>query len=400
MTGSVDIMADLEEVRRRFAESGAAVSVQPDLLIDIISDDGHILWSNETQLERLGIYGAAVTGMNASAFYTVESYGAIQQLLRGGGRTDLATTLELTLMTRSGRSIRCIARARAVQVADQSAVQLIKMEMGAVGNSYRRLESDYIALKGILETANEAHWGNFFLEPVDTTLPKEEVINQVFENQSVWRMCNPAMARLYQLPETLDFNEQDVRLYWPRSAANERFVEEIITSGYAIKDALSVDRRHDGTLQYILNDVRGEVVDGYLLRLWGNCRDVTTQHNADDAAANALKLTMRAFDGLPDPVLILDREGKVLSRNKAYATAYSTSRTLDARLLAFIRTRRKTEGWTLFDNSGGGALSLLVDVHLRRIEGSDGHPWTVVTLRDHKAEAIKPPPRPRKRSVT
>lgn len=392
-------MADLSEgLRRRSAPAEAELSLQPDLLIDVIAHDGRILWSNETQTERLGIYDGTIAGLDSAAFYTPESHARIQQAVRGGGRIDPAATLDLTLVARSGRTIRCVARARAMQIDGQAAVRLVKMELGAVGNSYRRLEDDLRALQSMLESANEAHWGIFFLEPVDTTLPKEEVIRQVFENQSVWRMCNPAMAQIYQLPETLDFNEQDVRLYWPRSAPNERFVEEIINSGYAVNDALSVDRRHDGTLQYILNDVRGEIVDGYLLRLWGNCRDVTTQRNADDGAANALKLTMRAFDGLPDPVLVLDRDGKVLSRNKAYAAAYATSRTLEAQLLAFIRTRKKAEGWTLFGNSGGTARSLLIDLHLRRIEGLDGAPWTVVTLRERQPEARKPAARPRKRT--
>jgi PAS domain-containing protein len=251
------------------------------------------------------------------------------------------------------------------------------------------MEDDFRTLQAMVETSNEAHWGIVFLEPVDTTLPKSEVIRQVFENQSVWRMCNPAMARIYQLPESVDFNEQDVRLYWPRSAANEKFVDEIIKSNYAINDALSVDRRHDGTLQYILNDVRADIVDGFLLRLWGNCRDITEQRNADDEKANALKLAIRALDGMPDPVIVLDAEGKVINRNKAFAAAFSGSRTVESQLLAYVRTRKRASGWSLFTNPGGPGPSVLLDVHIRQITGMDDKAWTVITVREREAHAPK-----------
>lgn len=220
-------MADRQEVREAQAVSAADAdpTLSADLLIDIVSQDGRILWASETQAELLGIYDGPISGLDASAFYAPDSYARIQQASRNSGRSDHATTLELTLLARSGRSFRTLARARPVRFDGQAALRLVKMDLAAVGNAYRRLEEDLNTLQSMLETANEAHWGIHFLEPVDTTLPKEEVIRQVFENQSVWRMCNPAMARIYQLPETVDFNEQDVRLYWPRSAANERFVD-------------------------------------------------------------------------------------------------------------------------------------------------------------------------------
>jgi len=80
------------------------------------------------------------------------------------------------------------------------------------------------------------------------------------------------MSRLYGLPHHLDMSAQPVRTYWPRSPENEAFVRQIIAAGYSIDGALSVDTRHDGQRIRVENDVRADVEDGFLVRLWGNCR--------------------------------------------------------------------------------------------------------------------------------
>jgi PAS domain-containing protein len=383
-------MGDYEQLLTDFDGAGleGGLALRPDLLIDVISRDGEVLWFNETQAELLGTYDNEVAGMDAGAFYSPESLRLILQVLRNRSRTDHAGTLELTLLARGGRTIATLARARLIRWKGEMALRLVKIDLGPVGGRFRQVEEDLRTLSSMVETSTEAHWSIAFLEPVDTTLPKSEVVRQVFENQSVWRLCNPAMARIYNIPESVEFNDQDVRLYWPRSAANERFVEEIINSSYAINDALSVDRVHDGTLRYILNDVRGEIIDGFLMRLWGNCRDVTDLRNADDEKTNLLKMTLKAFDGLPDPVMILDREGRVLGRNRAYAAAFSTSRTFETQLQAFVRSRRPSRGWSVFTHTGGAAAqTILADVHVRRVPGIGADDWTVVTLRDHAGEA-------------
>ena len=64
----------------------------------------------------------------------------------------------------------------------------------------------------------------------------------------------------------VDFNQQPVRLYWPRSPANEAFVRRLIEAGFSVDCALSVDRRHDGSPAYVENDVRATIINGQLLQ--------------------------------------------------------------------------------------------------------------------------------------
>lgn len=253
-----------------------------DYLIDIITEDGVVCWLNSTQAELLGVTERDGRELLAESIYDAESVARIRGVLLRKAGFGFSATLELQMYGRSGRTIRTVGRASIVLEAGRRAVRVSKIELGAVGAHYDQLASDMTLMSNIVRSAKEAHWAIVFIEPVDATQSREEIIRQVFENQSVWRMCNPAMARFYGLPEDIDINTQSVRLYWPRSPENEAFVGHIIDGGYSVDGAISVDRKHDGSTVYAANDVRAEIVDGYLRCLWGNIRDVTESTTRND----------------------------------------------------------------------------------------------------------------------
>lgn len=247
-----------------------------DYLIDIVTEDGVICWLNPAQAELVGAMESDGQELLAEAIYDTESVARIRGVLLRKAAFGFSTTLELQLFSRGGRRIRTIGRATIVLEGGKRAVRLSKVELGVVAVHYDQMTSDLALLSSIITSAKEAHWAIVFVEPVDITQTREEVIRQVFENQSIWRMCNPAMARFYGLPEDMDLNTQSVRLYWPRSTENEAFVNHIIDGGYSVDNAISVDRKHDGTAVYVSNDVRAQIVDGYLRCLWGNIRNTET----------------------------------------------------------------------------------------------------------------------------
>lgn len=251
----------------------AALQDMSDLLIDVVDEEGWVRWMSVAQAELLGV--TETESLSIESVYDQASAERIRAILMRNAGLGFSTTLELQIFGRAGRRIRTVGRAAIVSQGGRRALRLSKIELGPVGAYYDQLETDVTLLSNILSSAKEAHWAIAFLEPVDVTQSRDEIIRQVFENQSIWRMCNPAMARAYGLPEELDFNRQSVRLYWPRSPENEVFVGHIIDGGYSVDDAISVDRRHDGTAIYISNDVRARIVDGYLTHLWGNLRNVT-----------------------------------------------------------------------------------------------------------------------------
>lgn len=349
-----------------------------DLLVDLVSLEGQLEWCNGAQIDLLGFHGRPVKGIDLGAVYEEGTARALRRLLSSfSGNHETATSLEAGLIAMGGRTIRTIARARFVQLEGQSFLRLTKTELGQVAAQYRELETEAGMLRNILQTSTQAHWAIEFLDPVDVTQPVDEIIRQVFENQSVWRMCNDAMAKLYDLPDSLNFNDQDVRLYWPRSEANETFVRDIIASGYAINDATSLDRAHDGTPRYISNDVRAEITDGLLLRLWGNCRDITAEsllQRQPSATESATALVSR----LNEPSVLIDKEGRVAASNKSFDALAETCEGLVERLTeAFTAEGTSLSCLTLEMRTADGK-SRRFDIFLQT--GLAPEHWAIATL--------------------
>ena len=254
-------------------------------LVDVIASDGRIAWANEVQCAELGYGRDQLVGLPATAIYEADSFDILHGTLERPPLDGVFPPSELKLVRRTGRPLRTIATGRLRPArAGGFELELSKLDLGPLGQRLEQMEADNRLLRAILDDATEAHWTIEFTEPVDITQGADEVIRQVFENQSVWRLCNRAMARLYELPEDLDLNEQSVRLYWPRSQPNEAFVRRLLETGFHLDGAISVDRRHDGTDIVIENDVRADVGDGFLYRIRGNCRNVNARLKSESAA--------------------------------------------------------------------------------------------------------------------
>ena len=182
-------------------------------------------------------------------------------------------------------------------------------------------ERDLEVLRGILDASRDACWSIEYEEPVDLDAPEPEVLRQFFENVSYWRLCNEAMARLYKLPADLDFNEQSVRFYFPRSPANEEFVRQLMAAGFNLDNAPSVDVRHDGTVMHAENDVRADIRDGRLHRMWGLVRDVSAFKRTEQALARQIDDMVDVLSTVPDPILVVGTDGVLEAANPALARA-------------------------------------------------------------------------------
>ena len=196
------------------------------------------------------------------------------------------------------------------------------MNQGA-GNpgKLRALARDVDVLRGILEASRDACWCIEYEEPVDLTAPEAEVLRQFFENVSFWRLCNEAMARLYKLPAGLDFNEQSVRFHFPRSPANEEFVRQLMAADFNLDNAPSVDTRHDGTTMHAENDVRADIREGRLHRMWGLVRDVSAFKRTEQVLTRQVDAMLDVLSAVPDPILVIGGDGLLGAANPALTRA-------------------------------------------------------------------------------
>ncbi len=67
----------------------------------------------------------------------------------------------------------------------------------------------------------------------------------------------------------------------PSVPENADAIKQVIRSGYNLRDFVSVEIYKDKKY-IVLNNVRGVIEDGKLLRVWGTARDITTQIAAED----------------------------------------------------------------------------------------------------------------------
>lgn len=181
---------------------------------------------------------------------------------------------------------------------------------------------DLVRSKALLESfaalSSEAMWCIEFSEPVDLSTEDDEIVRQVFENDCHWLKCNRSMARLYNLPSGLDLNKQPVAQYFARNAENEAFIRQIIGANFVIDDALSIDYRHDGAAFYVENNVRADIQDGYLLRLWGTMRDITDFRKANNRLMEAADDVSSILSAVPDAIVVINRSRQVVALNPAF----------------------------------------------------------------------------------
>jgi PAS domain S-box-containing protein len=287
------------------------------MLLDAIAADGTVLACNATHAAALGYGVDEVIGQPAERFYLRGSTARLRELLELLHPGAVQRHLHLDLRCRDGRPLHVAASVDTLSHGGGKVLRLAKMPVDPALDGAAQLARENETLHSIVSTSKDALWCIEFAEPVDLTAPLPEAVRQVFENVSYWRLCNKAMARLYKLPETLDFNEQHVRVAFPRNPENEAFAQQLIEHDFNIDGAPSLDRRYDGRDVYVENDVRGHVENGMLHRMWGAARDLSEQRRKELDLTNRLDATLEVLSALPDPILVIGQDGVLEAANPA-----------------------------------------------------------------------------------
>lgn len=182
---------------------------------------------------------------------------------------------------------------------------------------FARIKRENDMLRGFVGTSKDALWCIEFVEPVDLTAPEPEIIRQVFENECYWRLCNTAMARLYKLPEDQDFNAQNVRFVFPRNPENEEFVSQLIANDFNLDGAPSLDQTYEGEWIHAENDVRADIENGEMHRMWGAVRNFTRQRRIEKELAARVESLVNVLSAVPDPVMVIGNSGNLVAANPA-----------------------------------------------------------------------------------
>lgn len=293
------------------------------MLCDVIGADGSLLWVNATEAAALGLERKALCNAPLSRIYTAASVERIRRLF---AEPEGAQRLSLK-MRRADRSLIEVAAAASWHGDGQGRrlLCLMKLELDSLARRMETTQRENEVLSSIVGAARDACWCIDFLEPVDLLAPEDEVLRQFFENECHWRYCNKAMADLYRLPEGLDFNQEPVRVSFPRNPENDDFVRVLIQSGFNVDGALSRDRRYDGVEFDVENDVRGHIKDGKLFRMWGTVRDLSPLARREQALRDEALAVRQVLSAAPDPILVVDGAGQIIGANPAVEWAFGWS---------------------------------------------------------------------------
>lgn len=380
----------------------------PGLVFLRISRLGKLIDANEVAARALGYDFSDFLGLEVASVVGREFLEILNPFFRSTPQ-PVNDCHRVTLRHVDGKTaVSVVGVIRTVQLDTRNQVVDIVGPIDAAGaQRLADLESNATLLTGFIELSSEAMWCMEYAEPVNLASSDQEIVRQVFENECHWRMCNRAMARLYNLPDGLDFNRQPISAVFRRNPENEAFVRQLIATRFHIDAAPSLDVRHDGSLAFIENTVRSDIEGVSLLRLWGTVRDVTQLRTTESKLTERQREVTEILHALPDPVLVVDMGRRAVALNTAFETTFGWSATQvlgqDVSPIIDLETRRPNQRRWFADTERRWIAAVRVadqctircDVRIARM-GDDADRRFVLAMRPVPDR----PPRSRKASRT
>ncbi len=131
------------------------------------------------------------------------------------------------------------------------------------------------------EESIEPIWCFEFDKPVPIDLPEDEQFD-LFYSYAYLKESNKAYAQVvgYKRKEDM-LGMRFSEIIPPSIPENTAAVKQFIRSGYNLRDFVTLEFYKEKKF-IILNNVKGVIKDGQLLRIWGTSRDITAQKAAED----------------------------------------------------------------------------------------------------------------------
>ena len=135
--------------------------------------------------------------------------------------------------------------------------------------------------QAFMEESIEPIWCFELDKPLPIDLPEDEQFD-LFYNYAYLKENNKAYAQVvgYERREDL-LGMRLIEIIPPSIPENTAIIKQIIRAGYNLRDFVTVEFYKKKKF-IILNNIRGIIEDGKLLRVWGTSRDITTQKAAED----------------------------------------------------------------------------------------------------------------------
>jgi PAS domain S-box-containing protein len=221
-------------------------------------------------------------------------------------------------------------RSRAQFAGEETALMRTVADHVAIALQRRLNRDDLCAsqerYRAFVTTSLEAIWRIEFDSPIDTTLPVDVQVAQIFE-RGYYAEANDALARLYGWEKAEDV--VGLRVNKAESIEHEPTVQsyrQFITSDYKRTGEISYERDRHGGVRHFLNSYVGIVEKGQLVRIWGSSLDVTEGKRAEAALLKQTALLLGVTHSMTDVVFAKDTEGRFTFANPAALSALGRSK--------------------------------------------------------------------------
>ncbi|MBN2147982.1 MAG: PAS domain-containing protein [Anaerolineales bacterium] len=158
----------------------------------------------------------------------------------------------------------------------------------------------------------EAIYCTEFNHPIDTSLPVETQIDQIYQN-AYMAECNQALADMYNLPSTDTMI--GMRLLDAHGGSdnpiNRAAFRKFIEGGYKSTNDETVEQDRLGNLVWFLSNTIGLVENGYLVRLWGTSIDITERKRAEDEQLQLSRRNQAILETAGEGIYGVDKDGKI-----------------------------------------------------------------------------------------
>jgi PAS domain S-box-containing protein len=174
--------------------------------------------------------------------------------------------------------------------------------------------------RAFVTTSLEAIWRIEFDSPIDTKLPVDAQVAQIFE-RGYYAEANDALARLYGWEKAEDV--VGLRVNKAESMEHEPTLQsyrQFIASDYKRMGEISFERDRHGGMKHFLNSYVGIVEEGRLVRIWGSSLDVTEGKRAEAALIKQTALLHGVTQSMTDVVFAKDAEGRFTFANPTALT--------------------------------------------------------------------------------
>jgi PAS domain S-box-containing protein len=172
--------------------------------------------------------------------------------------------------------------------------------------------------KMFIENSNESIYRFEAEKPIDLSLPKDEITEAILNKTFLAEHNHIFKKRLGFSDDELIVNKTYGEIYLARRANIKKYINQFIESNYELVDFRIQSKDTNGKPIFLVNNIKGFIENGHLVRVWGSTYDETV--HVDETNKN--KYLVNIIDNLSDAIYTCNNDLEIITWNKGAEMIY------------------------------------------------------------------------------